>query len=132
MRLENPAALEHVQATFERPLTDDEVRVVPTWLDQAWTILTLTVPGIDSRIDLVNEAPSAVPVEAVIQVLVAMVERKLRNPAGLRSWNGGDNYTETVDQVLSSGQLYPTADEVARLSPPVIRSGGFYSIPLGR
>lgn len=130
--IENPATVADVQASFERPLTDDEARVVPTWLGQSWTILTRTIPGLDSRIDLVNDRPEAVPVEAVVQVLVAMVERKLRNPAGLRSWNGGDNYTETVDQVLSSGQLYPTADEVARLSPPVISSGGFYSIPLGR
>jgi hypothetical protein len=130
--IENPATVADVQASFERPLTDDEARVVPTWLNQSWTILTRTIPGLDSRIDLVNDRPEAVPVEAVVQVLVAMVERKLRNPAGLRAWNSGDNYTETIDQALSSGQLYPTTDEIARLQLSVPGVGGFYSIPLGR
>lgn len=119
----NPALRADVEASFERPLSSDEGRVVQNWLDQSWTILTLTIPGIDTRLSL-----GTVPQKAVLQVLVAMVERKLRNPNGLRSWEG-DNYTETVDQALSSGQLYPTPDEVARLSSRTATAGGFYSVP---
>lgn len=119
----NPALRADVESTFERPLTTDELRVVQPWLNQAWTILTLTVPGVDTRM-----VTGTLPRDAVVQVLVAMVERKLRNPDGLRSWNG-DDYQETVDSALSSGQIYPTTDEINRLSVRVL-SSGIYSIQL--
>lgn len=124
----NPALRADVEATFERPLTTDELRVVQPWLNQAWLILTLTVPGVDVRMTVSPTEAGSLPREAVVQVLVAMVERKLRNPDGLRSWNG-DDYQETVDSALSSGQIYPTADEISRLSVKV-QSAGIYSIPL--
>jgi hypothetical protein len=124
----NPALRADVENTFERPLTSEELRVVQPWLNQAWTILTLTVPGVDVRMAAASAGTGSLPREAVVQVLVAMVERKLRNPDGLRSWNG-DDYTETIDSTLSSGQLYPTPAEIARLSVR-IPSSGIYSIPL--
>lgn len=121
----NPALRADVEASFERPLSIDETRVVQNWLNQAWTILCATVPSVASRLQA-----GTIGRTTVVQVLIAMVERKLRNPNGLRSWDG-DNYTETIDQVLSSGQLYPTSDEIARLTPAVVSAVGIYSIPLG-
>lgn len=119
----NPALKADLVASFERALTPDEDRVAQNWLNQAWTILVPTIPGIDTRLGL-----GSVSRNAVVQVLVAMVERKLRNPNGLRTWQG-DNYTETIDQTLSSGQLYPTVDEIARLSVGVAAAAGMYSVP---
>lgn len=124
-----PAAAEDVTATFERSLTADEVRVVPKWLGQAWTVLKAEVPTLEGRI-----RASTIDPELAKQVLVAMVERKLRNPDGLRSF-AVDDGTSTIDQALSSGQLEPTAAELARLSPRAVGAaagGGIFSIPVTR
>ena len=131
--MENPATLQHVEDTFERPLTVDEKRVVPGWLGTAWRTLTQEVRGIPARCELVEGAPGHLDEDAVKDVVVAMVERKLRNPDGFRTWNG-DTEASTIDSTLSSGQIYVTAQERARLAPSDSSggAGGFYSIPLGR
>lgn len=121
-----PATLENVRASIERPLTVDEERVIPAWLARAWVILAAAVPGLEARL-----TAGQVSADLVQEVLVAMVERKVRNPEGLRAYNVDDS-TMTIDQVMSSGQLAPTPDEIARLAPPVARSGGLFSIQLGR
>lgn len=124
----NPATAADV--VLERPLTATETAAVPGWLDQAWTILQGDVPGIPARMALTPSAPTWLDPDLVIQVLAAMVERKLRNPDGLRSFTI-DDVVNTVDATLSTGQLYSTPDERARLSVPVPR-GGLFSIQLGR
>ena len=97
--MENPATLRHVEDTFERPLTVDEKRVVPGWLGTAWRTLTTEVRGIPARCDLDEGAPGYLAEEAVKDVVVAMVERKLRNPDGFRTWNG-DTEASTIDSTL--------------------------------
>jgi hypothetical protein len=124
----NPATADAV--VLERPLTPEETAAVPHWLDQAWTILQTRVPGIPGRLALPPGTPTALTTAAVVQVLAAMVERKVRNPDGLRGWTV-DDVARTVDAALSTGQLYVTDDEVARLAVPV-PSGGLFSIQLGR
>lgn len=124
----NPATVEAV--VLERPLTSTETAALPTWLNQAWTILQGDVPGIPGRMALAPTAPTYLDQDLVVQVIAAMVERKLRNPDGLRSFTI-DDVVNTVDGALSTGQLYSTPDERARLSVPV-PAGGLYSIPLGR
>lgn len=109
--VEDPTSDADVTGSFERSLTADEARVLPAWRAQAWTVLNGDVPGLKARI-----AAATVDLETVKQILVAMVERKLRNPDGLRSF-AVDDGTSTVDQVLSSGQIAPTPAEIARLSP---------------
>lgn len=126
----NPAALADVEGTIERPLTDPEKAAVPKWLDRAWTILQGKVPGLVGRMALPAEQPMALDPDLVIDVLAAMVERKVRNPDGLRSFTV-DDVVHTVDAALSSGQIYPTPDELASLAIPA-PAGGLYSIPLGR
>lgn len=133
---ENPATLAHVVNSFERPLTNDEQRVVPDWLRQAWNTLRFhrDVPALEVRMDLADGEPGRLDSELVQDVLVAMVERKLRNPEGLRTFGIAGDYDQTVDQALSSGQLYVSEEEIARLQPATYgaATGGFYSIPFGR
>jgi hypothetical protein len=131
--MDNPAELSDVEGSFERPLTADEKRVIPKWLGTAWRTLTEEVRGIPARCELDEAAPGYLSSDTVKDVVVAMVERKLRNPDGFRTW-GGDTESSTIDSTLSSGQIYVTALERARLAPTDLAggAGGFYSIQLGR
>ena len=127
--MNNPASPQDVIDSIERPLSADEVRVLPNWLDRAWRILNREVPGIAARNELPVENAAHLPADDVRDVVVAMVERKLRNPDGTRTWSG-DDYSQTVDAALSSGQLYVTADERAGLMPVEdVGEPGMYSIP---
>lgn len=128
--MENPATLEHVRSSIERPLTSDEERVIPTWLAKAWRELNRVVPAITARNELPADDLSHLAEDDVRDVLVAMVERKVRNPDARRQWSG-DDYSETVDAALSSGQIYVTETERLSLLPPAPTYGnGIYSIPL--
>ena len=127
---ENPADLAAVQALIERPLTPEEEAAVPGWLKQAWTKLQGRVPGIPARMALDPGAPTALDPDLVIGVLAAMVERKVRNPDGLRAYTI-DDVVHTVDAALSSGQIAPTQEEIDSLAVPV-PAGGMFSIPLSR
>lgn len=128
--MQNPASLADVRDSMERPLTSDEERVVPQWLDKAWRELNRVVPGIAARNALPHTEPTYLDSADLVDVLVAMVERKVRNPAGTREWRG-DDYSETVDAALSSGQIYVSEQERASLMPPApTYGGGIYSIPL--
>lgn len=126
----NPAVLQNVADAYERPLTPDEQRVVPNWLDQAWRLLSRTVPAVEARMMVDAPAASALTVADVTDVLVAMVVRVLRNPDGLRTWNG-DDYGQTVDSALSTGQLYVSDAERDSLMPRAAVAGA-YSLIVGR
>lgn len=128
--MNNPATIEDVRDSIERPLTADEERVIPSWLDTAWRRLQRAVGGIPTRTSLPNTADGYLDVADVVDVLVAMVERKVRNAAGLRNFST-DDYEQTVDAALSSGQIYVSADEIASLAArPLAGSGNIYSIAL--
>lgn len=132
--MENPAGLDDVVDSFERPLTVDEKRVVPAWLGTAWRTLNREVRGVAMRLDLEEDVAGHLPVDDVKDIVVAMVERKLRNPDGYRTW-GGDTESSTIDSALSSGKIYVTDEERRSLAPADIGAGalnGMYSIPLGR
>jgi hypothetical protein len=128
--VENPATLEDVRNSIERPLTSDEERVIPSWLDKAWRELNRVVPAISVRNALPTTEPTYLASEDVIDVLVAMVERKVRHPDGVAQWNG-DDYGEKVDASMASGRIYVTDEERASLMPAAPSyGGGIYSIPL--
>lgn len=128
--MNNPATPQDVTGSFERSLTSDEQRVLPNWLDKAWRELQRVVPGIPARVALPETTLGHLDVDDVIDVVVAMVERKLRNPDGLRSWKG-DDYDQTIDVALSSGQIYVSDTERESLMPTAPTFGtGIYSIPL--
>lgn len=113
--MDNPANITDVRGSIERPLTSDEERVIPYWLDKAWRELQRVVPGIPARVDLPDSADGYLAVDDVTDVLVAMVERKVRNASGLRSYSI-DDYDQTVDAALSSGQIYVSDSEKASLA----------------
>lgn len=127
--MDNPAKISDVTGSFERPLTTGETAAATKWLDRAWRILRDEIPGVVGRLTLAEGNALHLDEESVVEVLVAMVERKLRNPDGIRQWSD-DTYGQTVDTTLSSGQLYITAEERSRLAPQNTSGGGFYSIPL--
>jgi hypothetical protein len=125
-----PAGLEDVRNSFERALTPDEERVIPTWLGTAWRKLQKAVPGLVGRMEL-EDGPAALDPDDVKDVLVAMVERKLRNPDMLRSF-GGDTASMTIDSEASAGKIYVTDDERLSLGIPDLGASGMYSLQLGR
>lgn len=128
----NPAGIEEVRGSIERPLTPDEERVIPSWLGKAWRELQRVVPGIPARTLLPTTTLGYLTVDDVRDVVVAMVERKVRNPEGLRTWSG-DDYDQTIDSALSSGQIYVTEAERVSLAPAGATFGNaIYSIPLAR
>jgi hypothetical protein len=129
--MDNPADIEAVRGVIDRPLTPDEERTIPQWLGIAWRTLQRDVPGIPARTALDADVPGYLAVDDVKDVVVAMVERKVRNSNGLRTWSG-DDYGQTVDNELSAGKIYVTDAEKASLAPGagLADGGGIYSIPL--
>lgn len=135
--MENPAVLKDVKDSIERPLTSEEERVIPNWLGRAWRELNRVVPGISARNALPEKLPSGLPnpdhlaTDDVRDVVVAMVERKVRNPDARRDWRG-DDFAETIDSSISSGQIYVSDQERAKLMPAAVNYGGdgMFSIPL--
>lgn len=121
-----------VRGIIERPLTDDEERVIPNWLDLAWRKLQDEIPGIPDRMVMEPESILFLTSQTVADVVVAMVERKVQNPSGRRSFTTED-YTEVVDSTLSSGRIYVSDEDRKALQPKIhVANDGFYSIPLGR
>lgn len=128
----NPATLVDVTEGFERPLSLLEQGAAARWLQEAWRILNRDVPGVAARLDFPSTAEGFLAADDVVDVLAAMVRRVLRNPDGTRSWSD-DTHQETIDAVLSSGELYVTDREKARLAPSsAAPAGGLYSIQLER
>ncbi len=130
--MQNPVTLNDLKGSIERPLTSDEERVAPAWLAKAWRELNRVVPGIPARTASEETAPGHLSIDDVKDVVIAMVERKLRNPGGVRGWRG-DDAGEDLDPAMSSGQIYVSDQERNSLMPPAPTFGhGIYSIPLGR
>lgn len=127
----NPANVEHVKGQFERPLTADEDRVVPAWLDIAWARFKKAIPGVAARTALASTDASYIDEQEVASVLAEMVIRRLRNPDALRTWND-DTYGQTIDSELSSGRIYVTEEERAQFALPGSGIQGMYSIQLSR
>lgn len=130
--MENPANVDAVRAVVERALTADEVRVMDGWLAVAWQKLLHALPAIPARVELADDHPAYLTTEIVSIAVVSMVERKLRNPDMLRSWNG-DTAGFTIDSAASSGKIYVSQDELDLLAVRAVPgASGMYSIPLGR
>lgn len=92
-----------------RPLTADEVTAATGLIVEAGVLLTALVPGLDGKSE-----------DLVRLVVAKMVRRVLKNPDGYRIAPGGsiDDYTEsggTLDNTLSTGELYASADELSWL-----------------
>ncbi len=112
------ADVARLEAAFERPLVESaelkERSAATQWLDDAWGIVQDEIPGVVRRLALEPVDPSYLRKESVARVMVAMVIRVLRNPDARRQL-GEDTFQETVDQAVSSGQLYISEVERGRL-----------------
>lgn len=96
-----------------RPLTTAEGPVATQLISEAFVLLRVLVPGLDSKSD-----------DLVKLVVVKMVRRVLKNPDGFRVRNESiDDYSDggTVDSALSTGELYVSTDELGWLG---VRASG--------
>ena len=98
-----------------RPLSVEESATATQLISEAFILLGVLVPGLESK----NE-------DLVRMVVAKMVRRVLKNPDGWRIAPGGsiDDYTAgngTIDTSLSTGELYASPDELAWLG---VRAAG--------
>lgn len=115
----NPVAdIARLESAFERPLVESaelkERSAATQWLDDAWGIVQDEIPGVIRRLELGEGDTARLRTDSVARVVVAMVIRVLRNPDARRQL-GEDTFQETVDQAVSSGQLYISEVERGRL-----------------
>jgi hypothetical protein len=119
-----------------RPLTAAEAAVIPGLSNSAWIRVVGAVPGIAPFLDVIAPATEPlVTMEAVQDVMASMIIRVLKNPESARIISESiDDYTNgrTLDDAISSGELYVSAFEVSMLTPaPVVPVNGLYVLGLG-
>jgi hypothetical protein len=117
----NPVIVADLEARF-RSLTEDEHDVAQALLDDAWAILLVNKPNLETQI-----ADGDVSREIVTFVVSAMALRVLRNPEGIRQWSI-DDASFTRDNALSAGGLYLSPDELRLLSPAASGTGAAFTI----
>lgn len=121
----NPAIVSDLEARSFRELTDVEKAVGGTLLGDAWAIVASARPSVASRLERVPVDP--VFESLVVQVLCAMVLRVLGNPEG-KLEESQDDYRYRLDSAVSSGALYVSDAELARLSDGDDVSDGAWTI----
>jgi hypothetical protein len=100
-----------------RPLSDEEATAAEGLIVRAGVVLGALVPDLDSK-----------PDDLARVVIANMARRVLKNPDGYRIRNVSiDDYTEggTVDNTLATGEVYPSADELAWLGVIVDKPRAF-------
>lgn len=110
---ENPATINDLTARSFRSLSDAEKAVGDTLLGDAWAIVLSAKPSVGDRLDATP--PDTVFKSLVVQTLCAMVLRVLSNPAG-KLEERQDDYQYRLDSAVSTGALYLSDAELARLS----------------
>lgn len=111
-----PPTPDDVAKALLRPLTPAEEASAEALLARAWEMLKDQSEGLEARLD-----DATVSEESVEQVLLQAVVRVIRNPGGHRQESKTiDDYTNswTLDQVVSTGELYFTSRELRSLSGP--------------
>ncbi|GAA4123275.1 hypothetical protein GCM10022215_29780 [Nocardioides fonticola] len=106
----NPATTEDL-ANRWRPLTTQETTVGETLLGDAWVMLTRRLPDLETLM-----ADDADLTLEVTRVLATAVLRVLKNPDGKRQ-ESIDDYSFTLDNSRSAGELYISDDEISSLIP---------------
>ena len=122
---ENPATSADLQARSFRTLTPDELAVGATLLGDAWSIVVSARPSVAERLDKLP--PDLMFKSLVVQTLCAMVLRVLSNPEG-KLEERQDDYQYRLDSAVSSGALYLSDAELARLSEGDDDSSGAWTI----
>lgn len=108
-----------------RPLSAQEAFVADTLLSDAWVLLLQHLPDIEDRI-----TADTLDAATVTMVQARMVIRVLKNPEGYRQASI-DDWSYTRDQVLSSGELYASAEDLALLDGAGASSEAFTISPYG-
>lgn len=106
----NPATVVDIEARW-RPLTDQQKTNAYAYLDDAWALLLGRRPTLEA--DLFDGAVSDAN---AVRVVSAMVLRVLRNPEGKQS-EQIDDYKYTRAELVGSGLLHVTDDELADITP---------------
>lgn len=117
----NPATLWDLERRgYVLPAAGTPEEPVPqTRLDEAWRALQRSVPSIETSL-----LSGWVSNDDVIDVIVAAALRVLRNPEGIEQESAAiDDYSETRKRADATEDLYFTAAEKARLTPPVPTAG---------
>lgn len=109
----NPASSSDLSARSFRTLTAAELSVGSTLLGDAWAIVVSARPSVATRLEIVPVNP--VFESLVVQTLCAMVLRVLANPGG-KLEESQDDYRYRLDSAVSTGALYLSDAELARLS----------------
>lgn len=106
----NPATVDDLVARW-RPLSDQETTNAEAFLDDAWSLLTSRRPALEADLTAGTVASGN-----AVRVVCAMVLRVLKNPDGYRS-ESVDDWTGQRDQLVASGILHVTSEELADLAP---------------
>lgn len=121
----NPATSADLQARSFRTLTADELAVGQVLLGDAWALVLSARPSVADRLDA---ALGDTVFEGLVrQILCAMVLRVLSNPGG-KLEERQDDYQYRLDSAVSSGALYLSDDELARLAEGDDGSDGAWTI----
>ena len=106
----NPATIADVEARW-RSLSAEENLNALAFLEDAWALLLSRRPTLEADI-----TAGTVSRANAVRVVAAMVIRVLRNPDG-KLEESIDDYRYRRDQVVSSGLLHVTAEELADITP---------------
>jgi len=106
----NPTTVADIEQRW-RPLSDQETINAAAYLGDAWWMLLGRRPTLEA-----DMTAGTVASGNVIRVVSAMVLRILRNPDGMES-EAVDDYRFTRHELMASGALYVTGDELADVTP---------------
>jgi hypothetical protein len=129
------ADIQDVQAIW-RSLSDEETVSASAWITEASQQVRDEVPDVggldvDERIALASDAANYLNPATVRSVVARMVRRVLMNPEGARQRSQSvDDYSEsvTVDSSLSSGEMFISPREMARLLGTRSSGGAAFSV----
>lgn len=121
----NPASVTDLTARSFRTLSSVEQSVGGTLLGDAWAIMLTAKPNVADRLAVVPK--DATFESLVVQTLCAMVLRVLSNPDG-KLEERQDDYQYRLDSARSTGELYLSDAELARLSEGDNLSDGAWTI----
>ena len=115
-----------------RPLTAEEITLVPGLSNKAWRRVLAHFPDMDANITFTSPATAPlVSPDLVKDVMADMIVRVLKNPDSVRS-DSIDDHTTTLDTSISSGGMYLSVEEIALLTPrPAVPIYGMYVLGLG-
>lgn len=106
----NPTTIADIEARYQ-PLTAQQNTNATAYLADAWELLLSRRPTLED-----DMAAGTVRTGNVERVIAAMVIRILKNPDGKKS-EGVDDYQYARHELLASGLLHVTPDELADITP---------------